>query len=115
MYELIRQKAVRFMLVRGWRELLAKSGAYQQSLFEHTLCELDVLLQLLPILRLSNHCDLKPEEEQILIVSVIGHDVGKETKEFQDYIKDLTQDKALHIITELTKKVVPEFAKLWKL
>ncbi len=111
MYELIRQKAVRFMLVRGWRELLAKSGAYQQSLFEHTLCELDVLLQLLPILRLSNHCDLKPEEEQILIVSVIGHDVGKETKEFQDYIKDLTQDKALHIITELTKKVVPEICE----
>jgi CRISPR type I-D-associated protein Csc3/Cas10d len=110
-YELIRQKAVRFMLVRGWRELLAKSGAYQQSLFEHTLCELDVLLQLLPILRLSNHCDLKPEEEQILIVSVIGHDVGKETKEFQDYIKDLTQDKALHIITELTKKVVPEICE----
>ena len=66
MYELIRQKAVRFMLVRGWRELLAKSGAYQQSLFEHTLCELDVLLQLLPILRLSNHCDLSQKDKSLL-------------------------------------------------
>ncbi|TEB11498.1 hypothetical protein Psfp_03957 [Pelotomaculum sp. FP] len=111
MFDLIRQKAVQFMLERGWRKLVAKSGAYQQSLFEHTMCELDVLLQLLPILRLPNHYDLKPEEEQILIVSVIGHDVGKETKEFQDYIKGLSQDKAIHIITELTKKVVPEICE----
>ncbi|NLI12601.1 hypothetical protein [Pelotomaculum propionicicum] len=112
MYELIRKKASQFMLKRGWKELVAKSGAYQQSLFEHTMCELDVLLQLLPILRLPNHYDLKLEEEQILIVSVIGHDIGKETKEFQDYIKGLSQEKALHIITGLTKKVVPEICEI---
>lgn len=111
MYELARKNASQFMLKRDWKKLLAKNGVYQQSLFEHTICELDILLQLLPILRLSNHYDLKPEEEQILIVSVIGHDVGKETKEFQDYIMGLSQDKALHIITELTKKVVPEICE----
>lgn len=111
MYDLIREKAVQFMLERGWRELVAKSGIYQQSLFEHTICELDVLLQLLPVLRLSNHYDLKPEEEQILIASVIGHDVGKETKGFQDYIKGKTKEIAIHIITELTKEVVPKICK----
>lgn len=111
MYDLVRQKAIQFMLERRWRELVAKNGAYQQSLFEHTMCELDVLLQLLPILRLPNHYDLKPEEEQILIVSVIGHDVGKETIEFQDYIKGKSREKAMHIITELTKEVVTEICE----
>ena len=108
MSEQIRQKAIQFMLGRGWRDIVAKSGAYQQSLFEHTLCELDVLLQLLPILRTPNHYSLTSEEEQILIVSVIGHDAGKETKNFQDYITGASQDKAPHIIAELTKEVVPE-------
>ncbi|MFZ5631595.1 MAG: hypothetical protein ACOY40_01985 [Bacillota bacterium] len=109
---LVREKAVQYMIERGWRGLLAKSGSYQQSLFEHAICELDVLLQLLPILNLPEHYDFKSEEEQILIVSVIAHDVGKETKEFQDYIKGFSQEKTMHIIPELTRKVVPEICEV---
>lgn len=80
------QSAVNWMLNRGWKRLGAKRKQFNQSLFEHTLVELDVALQLLPILKQPCHFDLTTEEEQILVVSLIAHDVGKERPEWQDYL-----------------------------
>jgi hypothetical protein len=84
--DLILQKASYWMLERGWKQKVAKRRQFDQSLFEHTLVELDVALQLLPLLKQLNHFDLSLEEEQILIVSIVAHDVGKEKPEWQEYI-----------------------------
>jgi len=84
-HESILQKASIWMLARGWKQKIAKRKQFDQSLFEHTLVELDVALQLFPILK-SSKFDISSEEEQILIASIIAHDVGKEKKEWQNYI-----------------------------
>lgn len=80
------QIASDWMIARGWRQKVAKRRYYDQSLFEHSLVELDVALHLMPILRLPNHFDLSLEEEQIIYISLIAHDIGKERDEWQDYI-----------------------------
>jgi hypothetical protein len=46
------------MQARGWKRKLAKKRGREQSLFEHTLIENDVLLQLFPILEGERHCGL---------------------------------------------------------
>lgn len=86
MNETILQKASKWMLARGWKRMIAKRKQFDQSLFEHSLVELDFALQLLPILRQPNHFGLSLEEEQILLVSLVAHDVGKERPEWQEYI-----------------------------
>ncbi|HAG12115.1 MAG TPA: hypothetical protein DCK76_12300 [Desulfotomaculum sp.] len=80
------QNATEWMTNRNWKQLVAKRRKYEQSLFEHTLVELDMTLQLLPILRLPHHFSLSPEEEKILLASIIAHDVGKERAEWQEYV-----------------------------
>lgn len=107
MNEVILQKASEWMLARGWKQKIAKRRQFDQSLFEHSLVELDAILQLLPILRQPNHFGLSPEEEQVLIVSVVAHDVGKERPEWQDYIlgrRGFVSD----VDPALTNNVVPE-------
>ena len=89
------------MLNRGWKKLTAKRLQYEQSLFEHTMVELDALLSLLPILRQPNHFHLTEEEEKILIASVIAHDAGKEKPECQEYVlgkRDFVSDVNLVLI-----------------
>lgn len=44
------ERAARWIAERGWRSKLAKCRQYEQSLLEHSLIELDVLFELLPIL-----------------------------------------------------------------
>jgi len=65
----ILRAAGEWALARGWREKLAKQRAYQQSLLEHSLIEIDVLLQLLPILSSPWHYDLREAEQKILLVA----------------------------------------------
>ncbi|MGD9157634.1 MAG: hypothetical protein PVG39_04450 [Desulfobacteraceae bacterium] len=107
--EKIRENAAIWMLRRGWKKFTAKHREFEQSLFEHTMVELDALLSLLPILRQSNHFHLTKEEEKILIASVIAHDAGKEKPEWQEYvlgkrgfISDVNPDFTRQIIPELT-------------
>ncbi len=106
----IRRKAIAFMLKRGWKKLLAKSRQFTQSLFEHTIVELDALIQLLPILRRPKHFNLTEEEEKILIASIICHDVGKERQEWQEYIKG-QRSFISDVDAELTKQTVPEICE----
>ena len=77
------ERATRWMAARGWRGKLAKSREYEQSLLEHSLIELDVLLELLPILASARHYGLSEKEQRILTVAVLAHDVGKETGAWQ--------------------------------
>lgn len=101
--------AAKWMQARHWKEKLAKRRCYEQSLFEHSLIELDVLLELLPILASPTHYGLCQTEEAVLAIAVIAHDVGKETDAWQVYIGDPRPDRWVpHVLPELTRAVIPE-------
>ncbi len=102
-------KAAAWMQARGWKEKLAKRRGYEQSLFEHSLIELDVLLELLPILGSPRHYSLSENEEAVLVIAVLAHDIGKETDAWQVYIRDPRPDRWVpDILPELTRAVIPE-------
>jgi len=108
---MIRERAATFMLGRGWKEKIAKRKMFQQSLFDHTLAELDVLIALLPLLRTTFSPPLTEQEEEVLLASVIGHDVGKESFEWQEYV--LGRRAFLSDVNRgLAQEVVPQLATL---
>lgn len=99
--------AADWMRRRGWRTKLAKKARYEQSLFEHSFIELDVLLELLPILSRSEHYGLSESEQQILAVAVVSHDVGKETGEWQAYVAG-QGPWTPHVLPDLTSRAVKD-------
>ena len=107
--QVIRERAVMFMLDRKWKEKTAKRKLFQQSLFDHTLVELDALITLLPLLRPTFSPPLTEQEEQVLLASVIAHDVGKELVEWQEYVLG-RGDFLSDVNRELTETVVPQLA-----
>jgi hypothetical protein len=76
--------AAAWMQARGWKAKLAKKRGHEQSLFKHTLIEIDVLLQVLPILADERHYGLSDAERRIVLVAVFAHDIAKETGTFSD-------------------------------
>lgn len=100
-------RAIEWMLGRDWQRLTAKRRKFNQSLFEHTLIELDAALDLFPILRLPQHFGLSDDEEQVIIASIVAHDVGKERPEWQKYILG-RGPFVLDIEPALTRSVIPE-------
>lgn len=108
-FHITRKNAVTFMLDRKWKEKIAKRKLFEQSLFDHTLVELDVLIALLPLLRQTFSPPLTEQEEQVLVASVIAHDVGKESVEWQEYVlgrRGFLSD----VNRKLTEEVVPKLA-----
>ncbi len=99
--------AAAWMQARGWKRKLAKQRGREQSLFEHTLIEIDVLLQVLAILANGRHYGLSAAEHRILLAAVFAHDVGKETDEWQRYVR-ADGPYVPHILPELTRRIVPE-------
>jgi hypothetical protein len=100
-----------WMSRRNWREKLAKSKS-GQSLFEHTLIELDVLLQLVPLLRDPKHYGLAALEESILAVAILVHDAGKETDDWQTFVKNSgIVPWVSHILPDLSDQLVPEICE----
>jgi hypothetical protein len=71
--------ASRWMQERGWKQKLAKKRGFEQSLFEHSLIELDVFLELCPILASPSHYGFTDSEQKVLATAIMIHDVGKET------------------------------------
>jgi len=105
----IMARATTWMQARGWKGKLAKRRGFEQSLFEHSLIELDVLLELLPILARPRHYGLSETEQKVLAVAVLAHDTGKETDAWQAYIRDPRPEGWVpHVLPELTRAVVPE-------
>jgi len=105
-YQAIRQKAAEWMIARGWKRRTAKRGSFNQSLFEHTIYELDALLTLWPIL--SPSWGLTEDDMAGLIVGTVAHDVGKETPEWQNYVlaEKETMTYTPHIVEDLTQAAV---------
>lgn len=101
------KRAASWMESRGWRQKLAKEKQYQQTLFEHSLNELDVTLRLLSILARRKHMHLSLDEQRVLQAAVLAHDVGKETDDFQEYIAGRLKH-ASHIDPDRTRRAVPE-------
>ena len=89
-YQAFRIKAVEFMFNRGWKKQTAKRRNFEQSLFDHTLIEIDTLITLLPLLQHTFSPSLTESEEQVLLTSVLAHDVGKELDEWQEYVMGRT-------------------------
>lgn len=109
--QVIRERAIAFMLDRGWKAKIAKRKMFEQSLFDHTLAELDVLIALLPLLRLTYSPPLTDREEEVLLACVIAHDVGKESVEWQEYVlgrRPFLSD----VDRELAQEIVPQIAAL---
>jgi hypothetical protein len=105
-YNDIRQKATAWMITRDWKRRTAKRGGFNQSLFEHTIYELDALLTLWPIL--SKSWGLGEQDLAALAVGSVAHDVGKEMPEWQNYVlaDRGTVPYTPHIVEDLTQAAV---------
>jgi hypothetical protein len=104
----IMSAAAKWARSRGWGNTLAKQRTHEQTLLEHSLIEVDVLLEVLPIISSSLHYNLNETEQKILLVAVLAHDIGKETDEWQAYVRDPQPARGIgHIFPELTRAVVP--------
>jgi hypothetical protein len=64
-YQGIMARAAAWMQARGWKGKLAKRRGFEQSLFEHSLIELDVLLEMPPILQSPRHYGLSETEKKL--------------------------------------------------
>lgn len=100
--------AATWMIDRGWKRKLAKKGEYEQSLFEHSLGELDVISRLAPILAAPEHLNLSDLDIEVLKVAALAHDAGKETNEWQAYLMKRSPQHTSHIDIALTKALAPE-------
>jgi hypothetical protein len=99
-------KAAAWMLARGWKQKLAKKRGVEQSLFEHSLMELDVFLELCPILADPRHYGLSDSEQKVLVAAIMVHDIGKETEAWQAYVRG-KGPRVPHVIPVLTRSVTP--------
>ena len=112
LYSQLRDRIIAHLSSKGWRRLLAKRICSEQSLLEHSINTLDILLVYLPIFRQSWHPPLILEQEIALIVTAVAHDAGKATERFQRYIRGETGWVG-HWSPELTQALVSELYQLW--
>lgn len=110
--ESLRERLIQFTIERDWRHLIAKHRDFQQSLFEHAVNEVDTLIALFPILGRPNHYGLTDTEKTILLVSALGHDIGKERSGFQDYILGKSRDWVPDIDLDYTSQILPQLCDL---
>jgi hypothetical protein len=102
----LRQKAADWMIARDWKRKTAKRGGFNQSLFEHSIYEMDALFVLWPIL--SQSWGLSEEDLASLVVGIVVHDVGKETPEWQAYVLSSPGQAGYvsHVVEDLTQAAV---------
>ncbi len=105
-FDVIHQKAAYWMFARGWKRKTAKRGDFNQSLFEHSIYELDALFTLWPIIRRS--WGLDETDLASLVVGIVVHDVGKETPEWQSYVLSAPGQARFvpHVVEDLTQAAV---------
>lgn len=111
------ESVITWMRAKEWQRVLAKRGtearpAHVQTLFDHTLNLLEVLVGLAPFLvrDWGGRANLSMEEFDTLFAAALGHDVGKGTEPWQQYVKGLG-DWVSHIRPDLVNEVVAEWLK----
>lgn len=114
------EKVVSYLQQREWHRKLAKSSG--TSLLFHTIVELDVLTNMLPLLS-----SFKVSDRDLLILqfSVIAHDSGKEKDEWQEYLSESESYRAKmrptkpkyvsHVDTDLVKEIVSDLQEILEL
>ncbi|WP_028307045.1 hypothetical protein [Desulfitibacter alkalitolerans] len=105
-----RSKAIPWMINRGWQRKLAKKIDYEQTLFDHTIIQLDILIAI--ELLLIEKLGLKAEEITSLFFGILLHDIGKEKEVWQHYIRS-DEPYQSHIDEELTQEAINELIKLF--
>lgn len=100
------ERAISYMNQQGWQQLTAKSRGFEQSLFDHTRIEIDALLQMAPIFSDTKHFGLTKEEIELLVVTLMAHDIGKQLPEWQEYIHG-RHESLSDVNRKLTAEVVP--------
>lgn len=110
------EDAVTWMREKGWQRVLAKRGSairptHVQTLFDHTLNLLEVLVGVAPFLvdKWGDHGGFSIEEFDTLFAAALGHDVGKSPEPWQQYVKGLG-DWVSHVRPELVNEVVSEWS-----
>jgi hypothetical protein len=114
------EKVVPYLQQRGWHRKSAKSSG--TSLLFHTIVELDVLTNMLPLL---SSFDVSDRDLLILQLSVIAHDSGKEKDEWQEYLSESEKYRAKmrlkkpkyvsHVDTDLVREIVSDLQRILKL
>ena len=111
-YQAFRTKAVEFMHNRDWKKIVAKRKSFEQNLFDHTVIQIDALITLLPLLQQTFSPSLTESEEQVLLTSVLAHDVGKELPEWQEYVmgrRDFLSDVNRGLAEEVVLELASQF------
>jgi hypothetical protein len=103
----VRARIIEGMIRWGWKDVIGKNRGFEQSLFEHSLNSLDVMVVLLPILR--EELNLTENEENALILAAATHDAGKGTPEWQAYVHggEFVSDTNV----QLSAKLIPEICQ----
>ncbi len=83
----MRKKLIKFMRSRNWHKKIAKTKPYTQSLFEHSLVVYDIIDSIIKLLSNTNR-KFSDNEKNILRISAILHDIGKEEKDWQKAAKN---------------------------
>jgi len=101
---------VGFMKERGWRRKLAKRDKYMQSLFDHSIGEVDVFLAMRSIFADPSAANLNEEEQQATLLAVALHDAGKEDEAWQ---KRLVSPGPFveHIRPDLVRQLAPQLGR----
>lgn len=105
-----RGKLIELLKKREWHKKIGKTYPYVQTLLGHSLITYDVIKKLLDLLRRKNI--FSDEEEKILMVSSIVHDVGKEKSKWQNAVRK-NEKPPKHFDEALTQNIANQLADIF--
>jgi HD superfamily phosphodiesterase len=105
----MREELIKFMRNKNWHKKIAKTKPYTQSLFEHSLVVYDIIDSIIKLLNDASE-KFSDKEKNILRISAILHDIGKEKAEWQEAVKK-GQKPPSHIDEDLAKTAISDLKK----
>lgn len=107
-----RENLISFLRGRNWHQKIGKTSPYAQTLLEHSLLTYDVVEKLLDLLKEKRI--FSDEEEKILLISSVIHDVGKEKSEWQNAVRE-SKTPPKHIDDVLTQEMVDQLTDIFNI
>jgi len=105
----MREELIKFMRNKNWHKKIAKTKPYTQSLFEHSLVVYDIINSIIKLLNYTTE-KFSDKEKNILRISAILHDIGKEKADWQEAVKK-GQKPPSHIDEDLAKTAISDLKK----